>query len=667
VAYDAGTHWYHSHVDFQIDNGAAGVIIVRDPNDPYYTPIENEVPIMLQDWYHGSPMDGWEDFKVLRPSLTFPSTGDQPVAGQLTIVPETMMINGKGNFDCSVATATFHNCSWKSRFNYPSFTMNQNDEYRLRFVAGGGSSYAPMDVCIGPNAEMMTVIASDGQDIKPLRANCFQINAGQRIDAIWKATANVDQRKGMFLRVRTKLPVDRAFLTGYAQINVMNVRGESVIGSCNKACGTTRVGALECDCTADCVRLGDCCPDYLQYCDDIPMLPNTLLGDDDGFPSIYNLVFLNEFDFKHRRTQNLEPYPSNNYQRETITTYGMADFNATSAHFSHPEPLLLAWYHGKNDFPNHVSYVKRGTTVDWIFINKGDMIHPLHFHGYKFWLLGSEYGVQAAPATFNPDTDWGKLNFVDPPMRDSYDMPSYGWVVVRWVANNPGAWVFHCHIEAHLMMGMAFVVLVGDPDPMDPSSGKLLPLSVPPPPEEFTQCYNAVDDCPVGSFDCPCTKGGGCDNGLGCVPRWPKSDNVWNTVCRGSSEADAYRSSSGGNSGSVYLKGGPAYLEPSESLTFHDKVGFSATRTREDIEQALLAASSQVVGGDTCESTKYMNKPRSNIACKDSDSPCQGVGFCSVNRGRCLPWQERCESCNAVKKCRPGLICNSANRCNTQE
>ena len=88
-------------------------------------------------------------------------------------------------------------------------------------------------------------------------------------------------------------------------------------------------------------------------------------------------------------------------------------------------------------------------------------------------------------------------------MRESYDMPLFGCVAVRLqlVANNPGASscsVFHCHIEAHLMMGMAFVVLVGDPDPMDPSSGKLPPLSVPPSPEEFTTCYNAEDECPRG-------------------------------------------------------------------------------------------------------------------------------------------------------------------------
>ena len=34
---------------------------------------------------------------------------------------------------------------------------------------------------------------------------------------------------------------------------------------------------------------------------------------------------------------------------------------------------------------------------------------------------------------------------------------------MRFVANNPGVWYLHCHIMAHLTMGMGFVVIV-DPD-----------------------------------------------------------------------------------------------------------------------------------------------------------------------------------------------------------
>ena len=41
----------------------------------------------------------------------------------------------------------------------------------------------------------------------------------------------------------------------------------------------------------------------------------------------------------------------------------------------------------------------------------------------------------------------------------------------------------------------------------------------------------------MGSVECPCTKGGGCDPGLACGPRWPESGNEWNVVCRPRSAA----------------------------------------------------------------------------------------------------------------------------------
>jgi len=32
--------------------------------------------------------------------------------------------------------------------------------------------------------------------------------------------------------------------------------------------------------------------------------------------------------------------------------------------------------------------------------------------------------------------------------------------VLQWVANNPGRWFWHCHIEWHMATGMARVVQV---------------------------------------------------------------------------------------------------------------------------------------------------------------------------------------------------------------
>jgi FtsP/CotA-like multicopper oxidase with cupredoxin domain len=42
--------------------------------------------------------------------------------------------------------------------------------------------------------------------------------------------------------------------------------------------------------------------------------------------------------------------------------------------------------------------------------------------------------------------------------KDTINVPSKGEVVVQWLADNPGRWFFHCHIEWHLATGMARVI-----------------------------------------------------------------------------------------------------------------------------------------------------------------------------------------------------------------
>lgn len=34
-----------------------------------------------------------------------------------------------------------------------------------------------------------------------------------------------------------------------------------------------------------------------------------------------------------------------------------------------------------------------------------------------------------------------------------------GWTAIRFVANNPGVWPFHCHITWHFVMGMQVIFL----------------------------------------------------------------------------------------------------------------------------------------------------------------------------------------------------------------
>nr|CAH7760855.1 unnamed protein product [Callosobruchus chinensis] len=71
-----------------------------------------------------------------------------------------------------------------------------------------------------------------------------------------------------------------------------------------------------------------------------------------------------------------------------------------------------------------------------------------------------------------------KRNFNDPPAKDSIVVPNHGYAVLRFRADNPGPWFFHCHFDVHMIVGMAFIFQVGE-------------LSdLPPVPDDFPRCGN---------------------------------------------------------------------------------------------------------------------------------------------------------------------------------
>lgn len=95
--------------------------------------------------------------------------------------------------------------------------------------------------------------------------------------------------------------------------------------------------------------------------------------------------------------------------------------------------------------------------VDVILQNSNTMntnnseTHPWHLHGHDFWVLG--YGL----GKFNVSSDPKKYNYVNPIMKNTVAVHPYGWTALRFRADNPGTWAFHCHIESHFYMGMGVV------------------------------------------------------------------------------------------------------------------------------------------------------------------------------------------------------------------
>jgi len=76
--------------------------------------------------------------------------------------------------------------------------------------------------------------------------------------------------------------------------------------------------------------------------------------------------------------------------------------------------------------------------------------HPFHLHGHKPMIVARSLNF-SDPELDSPVVE-GQAN---PIRRDVFQIPPGQSITLRVVADNPGAWLFHCHIEWHLEVGLA--------------------------------------------------------------------------------------------------------------------------------------------------------------------------------------------------------------------
>jgi hypothetical protein len=107
--------------------------------------------------------------------------------------------------------------------------------------------------------------------------------------------------------------------------------------------------------------------------------------------------------------------------------------------------------------------------IDLVINNLDDGGHPFHLHGHDFYVLSTyaaDLETTMSYGSWNPfDTasppPGGPVNLVDPVKKDTVFIPRRGYVVIRFLADNPGVWMLHCHLLWHQASGMAMGVHVG--------------------------------------------------------------------------------------------------------------------------------------------------------------------------------------------------------------
>lgn len=97
-------------------------------------------------------------------------------------------------------------------------------------------------------------------------------------------------------------------------------------------------------------------------------------------------------------------------------------------------------FNGKSGPASTPLVVKLGDRVRIRIYNLGMDHHPIHLHGFNFWVTGHEAARQ-------PEAIWTRGNTVLVGVAQARD--------IEFIADRVGDWMFHCHLPHHMMNQMS--------------------------------------------------------------------------------------------------------------------------------------------------------------------------------------------------------------------
>ncbi|KAJ0158690.1 Iron transport multicopper oxidase FET3, partial [Colletotrichum tanaceti] len=293
-----------------------------------------------------------------------------------------------------------------------NFKFEKGKTYRIRMI-----NYAALaSFMVHFDSHDMSVIMSDSAYVKQKPAYMLRLGPAQRYDILVKCT-NRDNRNYGFLIAGD---INRDFTSGqFPLIWPFNYTGQLVMFP-DKPFGT------------DVVREWRPSDEALfEPFNDAPILPNA------------TKTFQFDWDFCidksniPRACVNGSPYVDQKVPAlYTVATTGENNTN----------PLVYGAIH-----PFVVEY---GDIVDIVVNNREAAIHPFHLHGHQFQVVrlaasgsGDWPGVQSAQLIQKPSR------------RDTVTVMGSSHAVIRFEATNPGVYLFHCHIEWHVEMGLTATII----------------------------------------------------------------------------------------------------------------------------------------------------------------------------------------------------------------
>lgn len=385
-----GTYWYHSHTMLQEQSGLYGALIFRKRNEPAI-PV---VPVVLSDWTDMRPEEVNRSLHTASDWFAIRKKATQSYAEALQ----------KGHFKTKLAS------EWKrmnamdvSDVYYDQLLTNgkaiseeprfkAGDRVKLRIVNGGASTYFWLSYAGGK----ITVVANDGNDVKPVEADRLMIAPSETYDLI----VTIPQNKS------------------YEFLSTAEDRTKSTslwLGSGEKVAAKPL--------------------NKLRYFEGMKMMNGMMKMNGDMAPMGMEMS-------NQQMDMNKVMYTE---KSGTTLNYGMLEATEKTTLRPGKEKLLrfeltgnmnrYIWtINNKTVSEADRILIRKGENVKIVLYNNSMMRHPMHLHGHDFRVLN------------------GKGEYA--PFKNVLDIMPMETDTIEFAATESGDWFFHCHILYHMMSGM---------------------------------------------------------------------------------------------------------------------------------------------------------------------------------------------------------------------